>query len=625
MKPDRRSVSAARTPLTPEEITQRSFSTGFRGLDPTEVRDFLVRIADDLRAARLQEDLLRSNIAEMERKLAEPPVIDEAMVTAFLGEETKKILSTAHDAAAEKIQKADEIYEAEVARAKKQSDEIRAEAENDAQQIREAAEGDADEMLATSKLRAREILEESRATGRTILQQAQHMRAEILGDLSKRRRIAYAQVEQLVAGREKLIEAYQTVRASLGSVEDAMTRAEVDARAAAQGARDSALAEPETPVDELESQLEPVVIPESVEEPIEVEFVDDEAAISEKKSNTLRILRRKNRKSHEGKKRANVQDGQSENSEEGVVVIPADEKTREQLAESQKTELREEVKAESDEEESDSPVDVDDLFARIRADRQAAVDAAETVLSETESQVAVLEREPAVVEPNPMTDTERQDYLLARDRSISDLVARFGKQVKKAMQNDQNDLLDRIRNQKGRPTVAAFPTAPDHAEIYRGAVEEIVAEGIHVGSSSVEGVAGGDAVRLATAATLDEFVDSFVLPLRRRLERAVEAAADEDDHERAALDGVSSVFRETKNNLLEVAASDALAAAFSRGSFAAFDGDAKVVWVVDHNGEPAPVCEANAAAGVVKRGEPFPNGEPAPPAHAGCRCLLVAV
>jgi hypothetical protein len=42
-------------------------------------------------------------------------------------------------------------------------------------------------------------------------------------------------------------------------------------------------------------------------------------------------------------------------------------------------------------------------------------------------------------------------------------------------------------------------------------------------------------------------------------------------------------------------------------------------------GGPCPDCDDNALAGPTPRGEVFPTGQPHPPAHAGCRCLLVPV
>ena len=46
--------------LTPELIQARSFSSGFRGYDQSEVRDFLGRVATEVRALRERADQLES-------------------------------------------------------------------------------------------------------------------------------------------------------------------------------------------------------------------------------------------------------------------------------------------------------------------------------------------------------------------------------------------------------------------------------------------------------------------------------------------------------------------------------------------------------------------------------------
>jgi hypothetical protein len=45
-------------------------------------------------------------------------------------------------------------------------------------------------------------------------------------------------------------------------------------------------------------------------------------------------------------------------------------------------------------------------------------------------------------------------------------------------------------------------------------------------------------------------------------------------------------------------------------------------WLIDPGGNVCPTCEANAAAGLVPIGQPFPSGDPYPPAHPNCRCAL---
>ena len=58
-------------------------------------------MADDLRASRAEHDALLARVEEIERKANEPPIIDEAVITARLGEHAAHILQSARDAEAE--------------------------------------------------------------------------------------------------------------------------------------------------------------------------------------------------------------------------------------------------------------------------------------------------------------------------------------------------------------------------------------------------------------------------------------------------------------------------------------------------------------------------------------------
>ena len=50
-----------------------------------------------------------------------------------------------------------------------------------------------------------------------------------------------------------------------------------------------------------------------------------------------------------------------------------------------------------------------------------------------------------------------------------------------------------------------------------------------------------------------------------------------------------------------------------------------VRWLVDRSGDACPDADDNALAGAVCKGEAFPTGDRCPPAHPGCRCLVVPV
>ena len=49
------------------------------------------------------------------------------------------------------------------------------------------------------------------------------------------------------------------------------------------------------------------------------------------------------------------------------------------------------------------------------------------------------------------------------------------------------------------------------------------------------------------------------------------------------------------------------------------------MWSLDDAEGACPECDDNALAGPVPRGDRYPTGHRHPPAHDGCRCLLLPV
>jgi DivIVA domain-containing protein len=116
----------AEASLSPELIEARGFTTGFRGFDPTEVREFLVRVANDIRAMRERADRLESAWHSAEERAARPPVLDEDTLMAAVGEETANILRAARSAAADLRARAGQDAERVVAEAAERGAQNRA-------------------------------------------------------------------------------------------------------------------------------------------------------------------------------------------------------------------------------------------------------------------------------------------------------------------------------------------------------------------------------------------------------------------------------------------------------------------------------------------------------------------
>ncbi len=85
---------------------------------------------------------------------------------------------------------------------------------------------------------------------------------------------------------------------------------------------------------------------------------------------------------------------------------------------------------------------------------------------------------------------------------------------------------------------------------------------------------------------------------------------------------VGAAYREWRGERIERLVGDYALEAFSIGVAAASGGNG-LRWVLAGGGTGCADCDDNALAGVVSPGEEFPTGHHHPPAHAGCRCLVV--
>src|SRR2546423_663745 len=221
---DDRIVISSEPGLSPEEVARRSFPVVFRGYDQEEVRRLLKRVADELAAARQREQELRQAVDAARGQLAHPE-LDEATLTAALGEETTRILRSAREAAADMRSKAEERVARMVQEADEHGARLRLEAENLLARRVEEADEVAANIRAAAEADARAVhdqvqseLEAAKARGREMIAEAQAVRERVIGDLSRRRRAAQIQIEQLLAGRDRLLDTYRSVRGTLDEI-----------------------------------------------------------------------------------------------------------------------------------------------------------------------------------------------------------------------------------------------------------------------------------------------------------------------------------------------------------------------------------------------------------------------
>jgi DivIVA domain-containing protein len=190
-------------PSSPASVADATFGTSRRGFDQQEVRDFLRMVAAEL--ARLQE---RERFLERELRAAQSHTVplgggplDDETATRLLGEEAARILQAAREGGASIRGRAEDGAAQLLREAGDDARRMREEAELEAGRRRTDAAADAEAELSMAKQQGREMVEEARA-----------YRERVLGELSRRRDIARQQIEQLIHGRDRLLQVFERAR-----------------------------------------------------------------------------------------------------------------------------------------------------------------------------------------------------------------------------------------------------------------------------------------------------------------------------------------------------------------------------------------------------------------------------
>jgi len=664
--------------MSADLIAGRRFGQTWRGYDTEEVKQFLLQVAAQVNSLKERCDSADAARRDAEQR-ASHPQLDEATVMSVVGEETAGILRSARSAAAEITAKAEAISQAIVAAARAKASELTAqsesllatrtsEAEAAADEVRSNASADAERIRTLAEQQASSIEQETTRRCQEAVREAEALREKVLSDLARRRKLATVELEQLRAGRERLLDAYLVVRRTLDEVTDELQRADAEPRAGtgavAHPGGDEAL-----PAEHPRGPTGPVVLaPLAIEmaarpvRPTAGKATPDHPAQDRDITTTIvtasdavesvRILPQPpSATSSSTPPPAEAPPAEAPPAE----APPAEAPPAEALGPGQHL-----VGAEHRGSEVEN--DVQGLFARIRAGRAEATSAAMKALHDGDatqdrkpgpSDVATIlpqalpgePREPSGTGslrkvPRPPEDSTtkdrsslQHDFFERRNEVTGRLGSSLARKLKRALQDEQNSLLDRLRSLKGPVTPASvLPNIEEQPDRFMDAGRPLLEDAARAGSQSISAFYATDAVpdRLAQGplgpGSIEDLVEelgrSITEPLRQRLELAFQSASDNPTDVANAL---GSAYREWKTQRIEATANDQVSAAFSRGAYLAFPDDAMLRWVVDASEVPCPDCEDNTLAGAQPKAESWPTGQLHPPAHPGCRCALVPV
>jgi len=561
---DRRTLSPNRH--SGIDVTNANFRTVRKGFDPDEVRSFLEGIGREvgLLEKRLQD--VQSKLADALHR-AENPVLDESQLAAALGSQSAAILRAAHDEAsrvtAEGQERSTQIFTQAQERATNYIVEAQAralnimnEAEVQSQQKDEEARAAAQRLEDSARTNGEAIIDRSREQGRAVIEQANEARRQILNDLMVKRKALNVQIEQLRAARDVLTASVSSVRESVDQVLGGLMSSDEGARAAAIEALRHRPTGPEPTEEELLKDVPLRPVPEAP-----VVTPEDLATATPSAPSRIPAVDK-----GAVKARANT-----------PTLVP-------------------------DVEVAPSSDVVGEIFARLRASTH----------EEKGSEPAPAKRAPKVA-TTPVTPDD--ELFLQREASLAPHLSELVRHVKRALQDDQNIMIDRLRGVHGMITDQMGDESEQRSRYVTAATESIRAAaraGVAF-SASVAGVSGD----LAGFGAVDECATDLGITLALALRKRVQADGNDDGSERA-----NAAYKEWRGARVERLCGDIARRAFNVGVIAACEGT-QVRMVISPSDDPCDACKLDASSGMHLAGQNFPSGQPHPPLHAGCSCAVV--
>ena len=637
-------------PSSPTAVAGATFPSSRRGFDQNEVRDFLRMVSAELSRQQERITFLEREILNSQQAVSAPPIeLNEETVTELLGEETARIVQAAREAAGKIKVRSEETATRLVREASDEAARIREDAELEAARVRQDATSDAEAEILMAKQQGRDMVNEARA-----------YRERVLADVARRRELAREQIEDLMQGRDRIVQVFDRARIATedvlrelddvaeepsefvnlapttGPIPIIVQADEIEVHEAVRPAVSSAPAyAPYDQDEDIAVMATEVVIDRSalIEDVVIIEHTVTEQIIVKEGTDdvpTAAVLVIENEAPI-----APVVELVVEAPVSNVVPLFARQETQ---AVVKKTV---EISSSLDDADIDPPVVIvkqkakvvvppaDDIFAKLRRSGAEAIakEVATTQVKKTEpKKKAVAKVVEQSVENAVAPEVEEAAVATSfelRDAALAPVIAVMLRKLKRFLADEQNEVLDILRGKLPVKTLDAIvgPKA-DHTERLIEVLEASLTAGVLAGAKSLSFASEKELQKMVATqmAAINEYViATVVVPLRERLSRSISQASG-NNAELASL--VREVYREWKNQHVDAQVDNIAQTSFGRGAFAALTPGTTVCWKVDPNGPACADAEDNSLAGFVLAGDAFPTGHTHAPAHAGCRCAL---
>ncbi len=224
------------------------------------------------------------------------------------------------------------------------------------------------------------------------------------------------------------------------------------------------------------------------------------------------------------------------------------------------------------------------------------------------------------------SDSDLTETLIhRRNELLNPIVAGLVRKIKRVLSDEQNELLDGLRRLKGKVSLEELlPKSTQESKISE-AIKTLIRDGMMQGNIFVNELISGQVPKIDYKDTIDKLASELSAVLTQSLRSKINWSdlPETEDSESRIIDLVTSGYREWKGSQLESFVLDYAFQAFSIGTVLCIEKGTKVKWILDPSEGSCPDCQDNTFEDGVEIGESFPTGQSSPPAHLGCRCLLI--
>ena len=534
-------------PSSAASVSSAQFPTSRRGFDQAEVRDFLRMVAAEL--ARLQE---RERFLERELRSAQHPgssdavTMDDDTATRLLGEEAARVLQTAREAATQIRARAEDGSARLLREATDEAQRLREEAEIESARRRQDAASDAEAEVQMAKQQGRDMVNEARA-----------YRERVLSELARRRELARQQLEQLIHGRDRLLQAFERSRLAavdvmaeltpLGEPVEYVNLQPTTGPVPLMVPATSMYMQPDRDDDDLDQVAQTQVEVAEAEAEVEIEIVELDIDIeveaeadvfgdADDDTIGLQLVEPHDDTVVSLPEPAPFDDRNDNNDREPARVVSLFAKT-------------------SDRAETKPTSSVDDLFARLRESR------ADTVVERT-----VRVEEPAAEVEDEDEESQTESGVDTVAEAVVPLILSASRKLKRVLADEQNELLDLLRRKEPVRTLDdLLPWEADQSARYSAAVEKDLV------AAAVAGAQGGSDGRnpAIVRPALDAVTNDIISPLRDRLTRSIDKAAGVNSD---LANEVRGIYREWKAHRIDEYVEEIVRLAYDRGALTVTPG-----------------------------------------------------